>query len=514
MSRPFAEPSLPAIASLAIEVGACVRPVLQRLTDTMTGETRIVPIPCGATLASSCPSCAERNRKLRMQQCREGWHLDDDPFPPDEDDHDGAVGDESDGPDEDDDNSRRTRSTRRRQDVPDLPRKPIEARSIGDTFETPSGKSYRPSTFLTVTMRSYGPVREDGTPVDPDRYDYLGQALDALHMPKLWDRFVQNLRRAAGFRAQYFAAVEPQRRLAPHVHAAVRGAIARKTIRQVVHATYHQLWWPHFDRPVYTDPTRLPVYGENADGFACYLDPDTLSPLLTWDEALDELDAEPEAGPAYVIRFGKQLDIQGLIAGPKAERRIGYLTKYLAKSIAEGAAPAGELTERQKAHADRLYEHVRLLPCSPECVNWLRYGITPKSPVPGMIPGQCDKRAHHRARLGCGGRRVLVSRYWTGKTLTEHAADRLGAVRAALDAAGIELPAGCSATDLRPDGEPRYQWESVDRDDVDAITQRQAVIDLIAQRVEWREQYEQARDGSDPPSTHSATASTPGEAAA
>jgi hypothetical protein len=32
------------------------------------------------------------------------------------------------------------------------------------------------------------------------------------------------------------------------------------------------------------------------------------------------------------------------------------------------------------------------------------------------------------------GRRVLVSDYWTGKTLTEHAADRLEAVRVVLEA--------------------------------------------------------------------------------
>ena len=34
------------LAALAAEVGACVRPVLQRLTDTTSGETRIVSIPC------------------------------------------------------------------------------------------------------------------------------------------------------------------------------------------------------------------------------------------------------------------------------------------------------------------------------------------------------------------------------------------------------------------------------------------------------------------------------------
>ena len=83
--------------AVAVEVGACLRPVMQRLIDTTTGQTQVVPIPCGATLASSCPPCAERNRKLRVQQCREGWHLAEDPIRPGDDDQaDDDQGDEHD----------------------------------------------------------------------------------------------------------------------------------------------------------------------------------------------------------------------------------------------------------------------------------------------------------------------------------------------------------------------------------------------------------------------------------
>jgi hypothetical protein len=84
------------------------------------------------------------------------------------------------------------------------------------------------------------------------------QALDALFFARLVDRFWKNLRRSAGYKVQYFAAVEPQRRLAPHLHSAIRGAIARAIIREVVAATYLQLWWPLFDRPVYVH--RTPVW--------------------------------------------------------------------------------------------------------------------------------------------------------------------------------------------------------------------------------------------------------------
>ena len=38
-----------------------------------------VLVPCGHTLASVCPSCAERAKTLRASQCREGWHLEDEP---------------------------------------------------------------------------------------------------------------------------------------------------------------------------------------------------------------------------------------------------------------------------------------------------------------------------------------------------------------------------------------------------------------------------------------------------
>src|ERR671927_810810 len=71
------------------------------------------------------------------------------------------------------------RSTRRRQDSPDLPRRPIERRTVGRVF---AGR-YRPSTFLTLTLDSYGGVHSDGAAVDPARYDYRRAAPGAIHFP-------------------------------------------------------------------------------------------------------------------------------------------------------------------------------------------------------------------------------------------------------------------------------------------------------------------------------------------
>src|SRR5580692_6486919 len=76
------------VKDIAVGHGACIRPVQLRRTDITTGQVEQVLIPCGHTLASVCPACAERARTIRAAQCREGWHLEHEPViepdPPDE----------------------------------------------------------------------------------------------------------------------------------------------------------------------------------------------------------------------------------------------------------------------------------------------------------------------------------------------------------------------------------------------------------------------------------------------
>jgi hypothetical protein len=67
------------VKAVALDYGACIRPVQLRKTNLDTGEVEQVLIPCGATLARVCPPCAERARVLRAAQCREGWRLEDEP---------------------------------------------------------------------------------------------------------------------------------------------------------------------------------------------------------------------------------------------------------------------------------------------------------------------------------------------------------------------------------------------------------------------------------------------------
>lgn len=122
-----------------------------------------------------------------------------------------------------------------------------------------------------------------------------------------------------------------------------------------------------------------------------------------------------------MLRLGKQIDIKGLLgATPDSDRAVRYLCKYLTKSVADthsdpDDAGGNPTAAAYQAHIDRLHEQVRWLPCSPACANWLRYGIEPDQPGPGLTPGRCPSPAHDRENLGIGGRRVLVSRQWSGR---------------------------------------------------------------------------------------------------
>ncbi|MFI6174896.1 replication initiator [Nonomuraea sp. NPDC051191] len=481
-------------ALVAIENGVCVRPVPMRVLDTATGRSRIVSVACGARLESACPSCAKRIRQARMAQCREGWHLEEEPESGPDGDGDGEpvegsagrfmIDSAGEGETQPGAGGRRVRSTRRRQDAPKLPKRDKSGGTLGRTFTSDGGKVYRPSLFVTLTLPSYGRVRA-GVPVDRDGYDYARAARDALHFSKLVDRFVQNLRRVAGWEVQYFAVVEFQKRLAPHLHMAVRGTLPRAELRQVIEATYHQVWWPSVDRVVY-EAGRLPVWVKGVG----YVDAETGEVLTTWDEALDRLAEDRDAVPLHVARFGSQADIRGVLAGTRdADQCIRYLSKYLTKSLGADAVDAvGAKGRARRAHAARLLEALRFEPCSPGCANWLRYGVQPKDAKAGMVPGRCRGKAHRPEHLGYGGRRVLVSRRWSGRTLGAHVRDRRAWV---LEALGI--------TDEAVQDDPgRYIWALASASDQDVAPLHVRVLVLVAERQRWRRrQAAGAGDGSD-----------------
>jgi hypothetical protein len=538
MARPLARDVLKALAE---HHGVCVRPLAIRRIDRDTGQTEVIDVPCGARLASDCKPCAERNRRLRQQQIREGWHLADEPLPPVEapdadvralvslrctyafereqcervadwdqvTDLDAAIDEldevlagmrirgHLDKPGQKK-TPRRTRSTRRRNDAGNLPRLPVDPRTTGRVYTGQDGKTYQPSTLLTITLDSYGEVHSGartktgwlrpcqcgelhgqrdpllGTPINPDSYDYRRAALDAVFFAATLDRFWQNLRRAAGYNVQYAGGVEMQKRLAPHAHYAMRGTLPRTLLRQVAAGIYHQVWWPQFDQLVYP-VDKPPVWDVDQQS---YVDSKTHQPLTTWRQAVDAL-STPDTQPAYVARLGR-IDAKGITAGSRdAAKSIRYVTKYVTKDITEQADPH---SPQQQAHYDRLHAELSTLPCSPTCANWLLYGVQPDKAKPGLNPGRCSGKVHQRRTLGFTGRRVLISRQWSGKTLADDRADNRSWIRTVLS--------GALADDEQPhdqgDTQQRYYFQLAKPDDPDVPSLQVRIMRSIALRDEWK----------------------------
>ena len=108
----------------------------------------------------------------------------------------------------------------------------------------------------------------------------------------------------------------------------------------------------------------------------------------------------------------------------------------------------------------------------------------------------CCSKAHDRENLGLGGRRVQVSRSWSGKNLAEHRADRAEVVRQVLAESGIETPdrEHWSADVLTDDGRRRFVWEDMPVDDDDYI---ETVMASITEQRRWRAEYETAKQAWD-----------------
>jgi hypothetical protein len=98
---------------------------------------------------------------------------------------------------------------------------------------------------------------------------------------------------------------------------------------------------------------------------------------------------------------------------------------------------------------------------------------------PGLVPGCCKGKAHDCDHLGYAGRRVLVSRKWSGKTLADHRADRQECLLAAL---------GVLATDAA-----RYRWELVEPGDPDHMDHARRVLHAVADRARWQIALAEAR---------------------
>lgn len=296
-----------------------------------------------------------------------------------------------------------------------------------------------------------------------------------------------------GWEVQYFGTIEPQRRGAPHFHAALRGTIPRTELRAIAAATYHQVWWPAHDEIKYSGSS-VPRWDDDAHGF---VDPDTGQPLPTFDEAADALDA-----PAHVVTLGPQVHVKGILGGTEeAGRHIGYLTKYLTKSVSQAAGLVDDLTERQREHRGRLVAELERTPCSPLCPIWLLYGVQPRKVRHTTVPGVCKGKAHRPEHLGIAGRRVLVSRKWSNKTLDDHHAERTAFVRQLLIKANVRPG---YAVDDGP-----FAWEKTRPGDPDVPSRPFLLLHAISQRQRWRADYLAAQlAAGESPGIRSATEGT------
>lgn len=99
-----------------------------------------------------------------------------------------------------------------------------------------------------------------------------------------------------------------------------------------------------------------------------------------------------------------------------------------------------------------------------------------------MVPGRCRGKAHRAEHLGYAGRRVLVSRKWSNKTLREHRQDRRAWV---LDALGLP-------DEVETDPH-RYVWRPVSSSDPARTPMAVRLLRGVANRHRTRARLDELR---------------------
>jgi hypothetical protein len=135
------------------------------------------------------------------------------------------------------------------------------------------------------------------------------------------------------------------------------------------------------------------------------------------------------------------------------------------------------------------------------CANWLLYGVQPDHAKAGLIPGRCKGKVHQRRTLGFTGRRVLISRQWSIKTLADIRADDRAWVRAILGNGDDQAD-----TVTEPDAPDRYRYGLAHPDDPDVPRWEHRIMRAIHQRIRTRTALAAARGA--PPGQLSATPPT------
>ena len=201
------------------------------------------------------------------------------------------------------------------------------------------------------------------------------------------------------------------------------------------------------------DGDRLPAWDEHT---GTYLDPDTGEVLPTWDQALDAIGDQDE--PLHVARFGARFDAQGVLAGSTRRQPVHRLPDQVPDQAPRRLPPGRHRRPGRARRPARRCTALRAVLADLCELAPLRHPAQERQA--GHAAGRCKGKAHRREYLGYAGRRVLVSRRWSGKTLADHRADRKTWLTQSL---------GLPATDPA-----RYAWEPVRPGDTDHMPQRPA----------------------------------------
>jgi hypothetical protein len=120
-------------------------------------------------------------------------------------------------------------------------------------------------------------------------------------------------------------------------------------------------------------------------------------------------------------------------------------------------------------------------------------------PPRSVKTAEVEGKAHQLKHLGIAGRRVLVDRKWSNKTLGDHRAERGQFVQQLLLDVGIQPAHG-------PQDGP-YQWEHPAPTDPDVPSRPVLLLHAVAERQRWKAEYTAAQlaTSGSPPGNRSAT---------
>ena len=232
----------------------------------------------------------------------------------------------------------------------------------------PASVATHPRVFATLTAPGFGPVHNQpgasscvcgarhgdgdpflGTPLNPQRYDYIGAVLWNAHAPALWARFTGHLRREIAH-----AAGLTQRALRHHA-----------TLSYAKVAEYQKRGQIHFHTVIRIDGPTGPASAPPAWATTGLLDHAVRAAAKRTRVPHQHRSVAEEAGPAQsptptVFRFGRQIDVRAIRStdftgdAPVTDRHVAA---YIAKYATKGAETTTGTLDRRLHFLAELVQH-------------------------------------------------------------------------------------------------------------------------------------------------------------